>query len=477
MKNQLFLTFLLLLTGCALPPPHNDLRTPRTDKLEEITKDLPPTIFPDQKWWEAYGDPQLSHLIEEGIRKSPQIAEAAGRSEKAIALAELAGAPLLPSISGQGQVQKMKQSYNEGIPAAFVPRGFQDTARSTLDFAYEVDFWGKNRNALRAAVSEAKAAALEEEQAKIILATTIASIYASFAELYAELDNAERSHVIRKKTVSLFRERHKNGLENLGSLEQAKANLAAIEAEIAALQENIEIAKNQLTLAVGSSPTLADRITRPHVDKIRPLAIPAPIPADLISRRPDLIAATLKLEALAKRVKVARAGFYPNINLAASFGRQSLGLDQFFKEGSAIGNFGPALYLPIFKGGELKARYKGARADYHAALGLYEYTVGRAIYDVASSVASQKKLGIRIAKTRAALTAAERAYKVIQDRYKGGLSNYIEVLGAEDKLIEGRRAMARILARSFKIDIQLIKALGGGFAPPKAEKEDACQTK
>lgn len=476
MRSHIVLFLLFLLSGCALPPLKDDLKTSRTDKLADYTKDQAATVYPEKEWWSLYGDPQLTWLIEEGIKQSPRMAEAAARIEKATALAELAGAPLFPQLTGQGYAQKYKQSYNMGFPAAFVPKGYRESARASLDFSYEIDFWGKNRSALKAAISEAQAAGLEAEQAKIILATTIARIYASFSELYAEWDNAQRSHVIRQKTVKLFEERHHNGLENLGSLEQAKANLAGVEAEIAALEENIDIARNQLTLAVGSTPDLVDKITRPQIDQIRPLTIPAPMPADLISRRPDLIAATLKLEALAKKVKVARAGFYPNINLAAYFGRQSLGFDNFFTSGSDIGAFGPALHLPLFKGGEIKARYKGAKADFHTALAAYEYTVGHALYEVAAAVASQKKLGLRIAKTREALTAAERAYQVIQDRYKGGLSNYIEVLAAEDKLIEGRRAMARILARAFTLDIDLIKALGGGFIPPDLAKETQCQT-
>lgn len=475
--NRLLFLFFTLLSGCALPPLKDELRISRTEKMAEYTQGQAPTKYPEKDWWKLYEDPQLTWLIEEGIKQSPKIAEAAARLEKAAAQAELAGAPLYPYLTGQGYVQKYKQSYNMGFPAAFVPKGYKESARASLDFAYELDFWGKNRSYLKAAISEAKAAALEAEHAKILLSTLIAQIYSSFSELYSEWDNAQRSREIRAKTVKLFEERYQNGLENLGSLEHAKANLAGIEAEIVALEENIDIARFQLTLAVGSTPDLKDKIERPKIAQIRPLTIPVPIPADLISRRPDLIAATLKLQALAKKVKVARAGFYPNINLAAYFGRQSLGLGEFFSDGSSIGAYGPAIHLPIFKGGEIKARYKAAKADYHTALGQYEYTIGHALYEVGAAVTSQAKLGERIAKTRDALTSAERAYQVIQDRYKGGLSNYIEVLAAEDKLIEGRRAMARILARAFVIDIELIKALGGGFAPPEEEKEMLCQTR
>ena len=193
--------------------------------------------------------------------------------------------------------------------------------------------------------------------------------------------------------------------------------------------------------------------------------MPETIPSDLLGRRPDLMAARLQLEAAASRIKVAQAGFYPDINLTAYLGHQSVDLGTFMKSGSLIGSFGPAIHLPIFEGGALRGAYRGARADYDVALAQYDAAVLEALHQTADAITSLKALDVRTKKTKAARDAAERAYNVASQRYRGGLSTFLEVLVAEDTLITNRRAMADIRARGFALDVALIKALGGGFQP------------
>ena len=229
------------------------------------------------------------------------------------------------------------------------------------------------------------------------------------------------------------------------------------------MEETIDLTRNSLAALVGASPERALKIERPKLEKMTPIGIPQVIPADLISRRPDVIAAQLALEATASRINVAKAGYYPNINLTAYVGRQSLSWDYFSKSGSLIGSYGPAIHLPIFMGGLLEGQYRGARADYETSLASYESSIIQALKEVADAITSHNALDIRVRKTTKALRAAERAYAVSKKRYSGGLSTYLEVLKAEDSLITCRRAMAQIQARAFTLDVALAKALGGGF--------------
>lgn len=474
-RNFLLGLFFLTLSACAPMPFQNPLKQPRTGMIDEITKDKPATVYPASCWWKQYNDPQLNQLIEEGLRNAPTIALANARLMRAEAAAQIEGSSLLPAIGGEGYLQKYHQSYHMGVPPAFVPKGFQDTAKVALNFNYELDFWGKNRNKLKAATSEAIAARLEAEQAKIMLSTSIATAYANLVLYYEHKDSAAESVSLRQKTAGLFDERLTNGLENEGSVDQAKSNMAAAEAEMAALDEMIGLTRNRLAVLVGSTPLRVLSIERPKVKTIRPVTVPYPVPSDFIAHRPDLIAAKLRLEAAASRIKVAAAGFFPSIDLTGFVGRQSLGLDTFLKSGSFIGAFGPAVTLPVFQGGALKGYFKGAHAEYDMALAQYEYAIGEALYDVANAVTSQKALGPRITKTREAYEAGKRAYNVANERYKGGLANYLEVLRAEDGLIVTRRALAEIEARAFILDVALIKALGGGFVPPTGQAP--CQNK
>ncbi len=472
MKNSVFAiktifsTLLVLsLSGCVTPPDLGEVPQPRSDLFSSKNQGLNPAIYPEQDWWKIYKDPQLDALIQEGLLRSPNIAEASARLLKADALIEQADASLLPSVGADASIQKYRQSYNNGVPAAFVPKGFQNTAIATLNVSYDVDFWGKNRAVLATVLSEREAARLETEQAKMILSTSVAAMYAKLAQFYAELDEAKGSVIVRLKTVQLFEKRYKNGLENEGGVDQAKASHASAEADVAAVEESIGLIRNGIAALIGATPSRAMTIERPRLSNMYSFGAPAVLPADLISRRPDLIASRLKLEATAHRINVARSGFYPNINFAASLGHQSLGLDHFFKSGSLIGSIGPAIHLPIFDGKRIEGQYRDARADYEVSLAQYESVIIQAMREVADALVSKKALAHRAQKSQAALTAAERAYKAIKNRYEGGLATYLEVLRAEDTLISNRRIMANLRTRSFTLDVALVKSLGGGFQP------------
>ncbi len=452
------------LSGCASMPDLGPQPTPRADLITYEEQESYNFICP-QEWWKLYHDPQLSELIAEGLSQSPSMAEAAARIQKAHALALLTGASLAPSLTADGTVGKGRQSYNQGLSPALVPHGFINTGRAAVNFDYELDFFGKNSDSLAAAISELEAAKLRAMQTEIILSTSIAAAYAKLAQLYAELDVANESVSVRAQTVALFKERYKNGLENEGGLEQANSNQAMAEAEVAALEETLALTANSLAALIGAKPTRTLKIKRPNLAEITSFGAPTVIPADLIGRRPDIIAAQLSLEAAASRINVAKAGFYPNINLTGYLGHQSLGLDTFMKSSSLIGSFGPAIHLPIFDGGRIASQYRGARADYDTSLSCYETAIIQALHEVADAITSHKALELRRQKTTAAVQAAGRAYHIANTRYRGGLSTYLEVLHAEDNLISSRRAMADIRARAFTLDVALVKALGGGFKP------------
>jgi NodT family efflux transporter outer membrane factor (OMF) lipoprotein len=461
----------LLLSGCVIPPDLGPQSQPRDDLIIYKGQGESDFLYPKQDWWKLYNDLQLNSLIEEGLAQSPSVAEAAARIQKANAIAVAAGASLVPSTSVNCSISKFRQSYNQGFPPALIPHGFKNTATTSINIDYELDFWGKNSDNLAAAISEVEAAKLMELHAKIILSTSIAAAYANLAQYYAEFDVLVETVSVRVKTLELFEKRFKNGLENESTVEQARSNLAAAQADLVAIEETVDLTRNSLAALIGATPLRALKIERPNLEKITPLGVPTVIPADLISRRPDVIAAQMTLEAAANHINVARAGFYPNINLTGYIGHQSLGMSTFLKSTSLTGSFGPAIHLPLFSAGLIEAQYHDSYAEYNASLANYEAAIVRALHEVADAITSHKALDLRIEKTTDALNAAERAYKISKNRYEGGLSTYLEVLRAEDNLIVSRRAMAQIQARAFTLDVALTKALGGGFKPTVRPKE------
>lgn len=423
----------------------------------------PNRAWPEAAWWKAWGDPALDALIGEALAGSPDYAAALARLRKAEALAGEARATLLPALRAEGGAALAKQSYTMGIPPEFVPKGWQDTGHAALSATFDPDLWGRNRAALAAATSEAQAARVDAAQARLLLSTAVAQGYAQLAQLYAERDVAAEAVRVREDGERLTAQRVADGLDTRGELRQAQARTPAARADVAALDEAIGLARNGLAALLGAGPDRGLAIARPpHLDAAA-FGLPEHLALSLIGRRPDIVAARLRAEAAASRIKQARAAFYPDINLAGLIGVESLGLSQIVKAGSLYGSVGPAISLPIFEGGRLSSAYRGARADYDAAVAHYDATLVTALREVADAATSQRALALRLEEQRRARTAAEEAWRIARARYEGGLAGQLSVLAAEDALLASRRAVADLEARALLLDVALVRALGGGF--------------
>jgi NodT family efflux transporter outer membrane factor (OMF) lipoprotein len=421
--------------------------------------------WPEDGWWRAYNDPQLDALVDEALRGSPTLVQARARIEKAKAQVGVSRSSLLPFFTGQASATENKQSYNYGIPKLFVPQGYNDYGNLQLNFTYEFDFWGKNRSAVAASVSEQRAAEADAAEARLTLSTAVAAAYADLARLYAERGVAERSVQSRLQTLDLVTRRVADGLDTQAELKQAEAGPSVSRADLAAIDEQIVETRNQIAALLGEGPDRGLAVAPPAAPSLKAFGLPPRLAADLIGRRPDVIAARWRAEAAAKRVGVAKAEFYPDVNLVADLGFEALGLRNVFSAGSDIGQVGPAVTLPIFEGGRLRANLHGAWADYDDAVATYDGAVVQALHDVADAAAGERALGERLKQSRDALAAYEQAFHVASLRYEGGLADFQTVLLAEDAVLLERRVVVDLEARAFTLDIQLVKALGGGFAP------------
>ncbi|WP_255497369.1 efflux transporter outer membrane subunit [Aquitalea sp. LB_tupeE] len=462
---QLALLGSLFLTGCASIPDLGPAASNKTmqDMASQQTLKAGSADWMNSNWWQSYQDGQLDDIMQEALSQSPDMAAAQARLAKAAGQAQQTGASNLPSLDLDTSVTKMKQSYNNGFPAAFVPHGYNNSAKVELDFSYEIDFWGKNRSAIAAASSELAAAQAEAAQSRLTLTSSIAAAYAELARLYAEQDAAEQALSVRQHSAQLLQQRFDNGLETMGTLRQAQSRQATASADLSAARQAIAQQKLSIAALMGAGPDRGMSLRRPAGSLLHPQGLPASLQADLLGRRPDLAAARLRAEAAASRINVARAAFYPNVNLSAYLGVQSLGLSYLTKNGSDIGGVGPAISLPIFRGGALQGNYRVARAEYDAAVASYNQTLTQALHDVADVLAQQQELGPQLEQRRLALKTAEESYQVMQNRYQGGLASYLDVLNAEDNVISSRRSSTSLETRQFLLDVNLIKALGGGY--------------
>ena len=453
------------LVGCASIPHLGPAPKPKAVSAYAGAQSFaaPAAEWPSDRWWTAYGDPQLNGLIEEALAGAPDLAKARARVRQAEAFRQTAASTLGPHLAAVASVAEAKQSYNNGIPKAFAPQGWKDGGLAGLSLDWQLDFFGKNRALLAAATSEAEAERAEEAQARLTLSTGVAATYADLTQLYADRDAAEEALRVRADSERLIAARCAQGLETQAALERAHAGRAAAEAQLAALDEAIGLERNAIAALLGQGPDRGLLIGRPTPGAIRAFGLPANLQADLVGRRPDVVAARLTAEAAAKRIKVAKAEFYPNVNLTAFLGVQSLGLDILAKSGSGMGSIGPAITLPIFDSGRLQGNYRGARARYDEAVAGYDQTLTKALQEVADSAVSARALDTRLGKSREALVASAKAYDLASQRYARGLGTYLDVLDAEDGLIANRRSVADLETRAFTLDVALVRALGGGF--------------
>jgi len=297
----------------------------------------------------------------------------------------------------------------------------------------------------------------------MVLAASIADAYADLARQFAERDSAEAAVKVRTQSAQLFAERFANGLETQAGVKQAESKQQSARADLFELDESIALTRNRIAALMGDGPDRGLAIGRPAVDLAQPAGMPADLALGLLGRRPDVVIARLRAEAASKRIDVAKAGFYPNVNLSAMIGFQSLGLNMLTRAGSAVGNVGPAVTLPIFNGGRLRGELRGARANYEEAVANYDETLTKALRDVADVAVSKRALTDRLQATQASYDAAAQSHRVALERYQGGLSGYLDVLSAADTLVSAERQLADMRSRTFTLDVSLVRALGGGY--------------
>jgi NodT family efflux transporter outer membrane factor (OMF) lipoprotein len=455
----------MALSSCAViphmdPPPQP---IPAADLASERTFAAAESDWPTQDWWNAFNDRQLDTLMAEALAHSPTMAQAEARVHEADARTGEARAALFPKIGANASANKEKLSYNSIFPKAAIPHGWNEVGQTTLDFSWELDFWGKNRSALRAAVSEAKAADADAAGARLMLTTSLADAYVRLQYLFDLRDVAVESLRNRQDSARLVERRVTEGLDAQISVEESAARVNLAQADLAEADEQIQLARNGIAALLGQGPDRGLDIARPTLSTRRPAGLPAALSADLLGRKPEVVAARWRVEEAAKRVGVARAEFYPDVNLVAFIGFQSLGLSNLTKSGSDIGSVGPAIHLPLFEGGQLRSNYRASRADYDLAVAEYDEALTQALHETADAARSLGALEDRLVATDAGLARSEKAYSLAKARYEGGIADFQVVLTAEDAMLQAKTADTAIHSRGYSLDVALVKALGGGF--------------
>ncbi len=428
--------------------------------------------FPAQDWWNALGDPQLDALIDEALQGTPTLAAADARVRQAQAQAGLADAARKPDLSASAQVSAV-QLPKTLAPAP--PGGELNTSGVLMfDFKWTPDLWGGQRARYEAAVGQLRAAEVDAQAARLMLAANVARSYVSLAQAFDALDVAQREGARSAGLLELGRQRVSAGLDNQLQLRNAEAAIAAARQQAQAAQQRIDALRNALAALLGKGPDRGLDIAAPKL-----LAAPAPrlpdvMPSELLGHRPDVVAARWRVEAAARGIDATRAAFRPSINLSAIIGLAAPGLGDLFGSDAVLGFGGPALSLPIFDGERLRANLAQSDADYDLAVANYNQSLVGALREVADATQSARSLEAQIVSATQARDAAQQAFDIARARYQAGLGTQLDVLAAQRPLLQYDQQLTALRAQRYLAAIDLDSALGGGlqFAAPAPSASD-----
>jgi NodT family efflux transporter outer membrane factor (OMF) lipoprotein len=457
----------LLASGCIndrdrhppTPVEPNSLKADRTLAPAQTNAQA----WPKDDWWRTYGDPQLNTLMDEALAGSPSLQVAQARLRAAQAEVTRASGALLPSTALDGEVTRQRYSGNGLYPAPFAGHYYTD-ARVALDFSYDLDFWGHNRDILESTRANVHAAEADRDAARLALTVAAARAYFNLNLQFANLQVAKDSLVQQNSILDLTQRRAARGLENIARVRESEANVALTRAGVSYVEASIQLVRSQLGALVGAGPDRGLDLRQPVVAVPDKVELPSVLPADLLGRRLDVTAERWRVEAATHGIAAAEAAFYPNVNLTAFAGFQTIGWAKLFNGQSAIAGAGPALSLPLFNRRQLRGELQAQQAQYDLSVAQYNQTVIDAVNDVANVVTNWGSLLKEADDARVAEDAASKAYSITKDRYRAGLDNYLTVLSSENEVFLTQAVRAQLLARQLNLTVDLVRALGGGYS-------------
>lgn len=418
--------------------------------------------WPAETWPTAIGGAPLQQLVDEALAKFPSMQIAAARVGSARAMIEGAKAESKPIIGASFSDTYERFTENGLIPPPYAGQYYQD-GELALSFSYDFDFWGKHAADLRAATSGDKAAQAEQYNARLMLTTAIVRSWIQLARQYDQLDLVEQQQELRAKIDNLTQLRLKAGLDTQSDKQSSVLQTALLRSEHAQWQEAIALTRNQLAALIGKGPDRGLTIARPSLPADEATTLPDNLPLQLMGRRPDIVAARWRVEAAQGGIDAAKTDFYPNVNLSAFIGQSALGMQYLLKSGSRVVGVEPAISMPIFEGGRLRAQLKGKVAQYDLAVATYNQALNDALHDVADQVQSLRVNTSQLESQHAATQAAANSLKLAQQREHVGTVNMLQVYATEATLLSQRRMELDTKARRADLSVALIKALGGGF--------------
>jgi len=458
----LLMVCLFALTGCVYYGDIHDHSKPLNPASLTAPHVYP---IPEKKveekgcWWNKFKDPQLNQLIEIALADSPTMQIAAARMRESRYVVDAMTASLWPSIEMNGYIQKQKFSATGLAPPPFNGKTF-NIADLALNFNYEFDFWGKNRESVRAAVSEAFAAEADLQEARLVLAAAVANTYFQLLGIHEQWKILKDNLQQTTELSDIVTDRAKNGVESDIPVKTALANIQNAKLQVLQYAEAEKVTRHQLAALLGKNPFQTDIkiVFSYHKNNVK---LPPCLMANILAERPDIDAAKARVVARAHRINVAKARFFPNINLIGLFSYQSVQLNHLFNSDNQNNAITGAIDLPIFDAGLRRANLKEDYAKYDVAVNEYNNTILTALREVADQNTILRSLEKQLAAQTAAVNATRHNYQLFNARYRHGIVDYVQVLEIKELLLEEEAQLVSLETQHLQATVTLLKALGG----------------
>ena len=476
--HRLAFAALVLIAACApTHPPDGFLgklwrlevgpqyERPAVDTPEDFRGRLDPAdaaSFADLPWWQVFDDATLRSLVDGALEGNYDLQAAVARIDQSRAQIGVAASQFFPQVGYQGTASRTRTPG--GIIAPNLPGQTINVFLGAFNAAWELDIWGRIRRSTE--VAQAQYLANDEARRGVVvtLVSEVARDYFQLLELDRELAIAHESAQTYRQTLDVFTKRYVGGTDTKISTSRAEANVQASLSAVAALERQIVQQENAISVLLGTNPKPIGR-GMPLVDQRVPVT-PLGLTSELLRRRPDIRQAEQAMIGANAGIGVAVANFFPTIGLSTIYGGASNKIGSVLKDSASIWNIAANLSGPIFQGGKLLESYYGQKAFWDETIASYRGTLVQAFREVADALAAEDRLAQQRKAQEAQVAALRDATRLSLARYDTGLTNYIEVLDAEELLYPAESALAQTRRDQLVAVVNLYKALGGGWETP-----------
>ncbi|HKW76469.1 MAG TPA: efflux transporter outer membrane subunit [Terriglobales bacterium] len=458
--------FFFLLVGCTVGPNYHRPDVPVAPQWKEQPPwraATPQDSLPKGDWWSIFGDNELTGYEAQALKANQTIATARYQLDQARAAARITQSGLFPQLSAGVTAQRSRTSANQ--PTASGTPLTQSTTQNSFvipfNLSWEADVFGGIRRNVESARAAYQSTGAALENVRLVIASELAVDYFSLRELDSEIAVVDSAVQYQAKALDLVNNRHAGGIASGLDVAQQETQLAATRTQATLLRRQRAQFEHAIAALVGVPASSFSVPVEPLI--IAPPEIPQGVPSDVLERRPDIAQAERLMASQNALIGVARSAFFPSIGIAGGGGFNSRAIGSLISASSGFWALGANVAEDIFTGGRRKAQVDFATSAYGASVATYRQTVLNAFQDVEDNLSGLGVLAQAAQTQQQAVEAAQRALKIANDRYTGGLVTYLDVVTAEQTLLDNQRLATQLLGQQLVTSVGLIKALGGGW--------------